>query len=141
MARLEESREKVPGFPGGDPFARQLGVELAQVRPGYAVARLVVTGSMLNVNRVTHGGVLFTLADTAFEAASNSRGRVALALNVNLNFVKATGPGECLTATATEENLTRRTGLYRILVVDSMGDLVAEMSGLVYRKGEEPGET
>jgi acyl-CoA thioesterase len=101
------------------------------------VARLVVTEQMLNINRITHGGVLFTLADTAFEAASNSHGQVALALNVNLNFVKATGPGDCLTATAAEENLTRRTGLYRILVVDGSGDLVAQMSGLVYRKGEK----
>lgn len=123
----------------GDPFARYLGVELVEVRPGYAVARLVVTKAMLNINGVTHGGVLFTLADTAFEAASNSRGAAALALNVNLNFVKACGPGECLTATATEENLTRRTGLYRILVVDGAGGLVAEMAGLVYRKDKAPG--
>jgi len=119
---------------GAEPFARHLGVELIEARPGYAVARLMVGEHMTNVNRVTHGGVVFTLADVAFEAASNAHGRVALALNVNMNFVKATRPGDCLTATAREENLTRRTGLYRVRVEDASGGLVAEMTGVVYRK-------
>ena len=132
--------EELQNALGGEPFARHLGVELLEARPGYAVARLVVADHMVNVNRITHGGVVFTLADVVFAAASNAHGRTALALNINLNFVKATRPGDCLTATAREENLTRRTGLYRIRVEDASRDLVAEMTGVVYRKeGKVPG--
>jgi len=86
---------------------------------------------------ITHGGAVFTVADTAFALASNSHGQVALALNMSINFLKATGAGSILTATATEDKLTNRTGLYRLVVEDQTGDLVAVAQGLVYRKKEQ----
>jgi len=83
---------------------------------------------------VTHGGAIFGLADVVFAAASNSHGPVALALNVSINFLKTTGVGDVLTATAREENLTRKTGLYRMEVSDQNGEAVALAEGMVYRR-------
>lgn len=122
---------------GNDRFARMAGVEISEVRPGYARVTMKVEDKHLNSVDITHGGAVFTVADTAFALASNSHGQIALALNMSINFLKATRAGSVLTATATEDKLTNRTGLYRITVEDETGDLVSVAEGLVYRKKEQ----
>ena len=117
-----------------DALARHLGINLVEIKSGYARATMVVKPELLNGVGVTHGGAIFSLADIVFAAASNAHGPVALALNVNIQFMKTTALGEVLTATAREENLTRKTGLYRMEVRDGKGDLVALAEGLVYRR-------
>lgn len=118
-------------------MARHLGISLTEIRPGYASATLKVTPELLNGARLTHGSTVFALADIVFAAASNSHGPLALALNVSINFLKATGEGAVLTAVAREENLTRKTGLYRLEVKDEKDDLVAIAEGIAYIKGTE----
>ncbi len=118
----------------GDALAKYLGISLIEVEPGRAKAVMEVKPELTNGVGLTHGGAIFSLADIVFAAASNAHGPIALALDVDIKFLKATGVGEVLTATAQEENLTRKTGLYRMEVRDSSGDLVALASGLVYRK-------
>ncbi len=120
-----------------DRFARMVGVEIKEVRPGYARVSMKVEDKHLNSVDITHGGAVFTVADTAFALASNSHGTVSLALNLSINFLKATVAGNVLTATATEDNLTNRTGLYRIVVEDETGDTVSVAEGLVYRKKDK----
>lgn len=127
---LEQTRSRMEK----DALAKHLGIELLEMRPGYARAGMKVTLELLNGIGVTHGGAIFTLADYAFAAASNAHGPVAVALNVNIHFLKATTKGMTLTATAKEENLTRKTGLYRLEVKDESGQLIALAEGLVYRK-------
>ncbi|RJQ32303.1 MAG: hydroxyphenylacetyl-CoA thioesterase PaaI [Peptococcaceae bacterium] len=117
-----------------DSFAGFMGIKLLDLKPGYARTMLTVREEMLNFHGVTHGGAVFALADAAFAAASNSHGQTALALNVSIAFLKATGAGETLTATASEENRTPGTALYRVLVEDESGELVALAQGIVYRK-------
>lgn len=135
-------KEKAPG-PGmetgkarmeKDALAKLLGIELLEMEPGYARAQMRVTEELLNGAGVTHGGAIFSLADLVFAAASNAHGPVALALNVSINFLKATTIGTVLTATAQEDNLTRRTGLYRMEVKDEDGTMVALAEGLVFRR-------
>lgn len=116
-----------------DALAGLLGIELLEMEPGYARAVMKVTPELLNGAGVTHGGAIFTLADVVFAAASNAHGPVALALNVNISFLRATPVGTVLTATAREDNLTRKTGLYRMEVKDASGRTVALAEGLVYR--------
>ena len=120
-----------------DAHARALGIELLEMRPGFARVAMTVKEDMLNFQGMAHGGVVFTLADAAFGAASNSHGRAAVALNVSISFLKAVQCGARLVATGQEENLTRRTGLYRLAVEDEEGNLVALAEGLVYRKDQE----
>lgn len=117
-----------------DPFARFLGIELLKISEGYARSSLTIADHMLNFHGVPHGGVLFSLADAAFAAACNSYGQSAVALNVNISFVAAVAVGTRLIAEASEESLGHRTGLYRLAVTTSDGDLVALGQGMAYRR-------
>ncbi len=120
-----------------DAFARYLGINLLEIKQGYARASMRVTSELLNGAGLTHGSAVFALADIVFAAASNSHGSLALALNVSISFLKATSEGSLLTAVAREENLTRKTGLYRLEVREESGDLVALADGVAYRVGNK----
>lgn len=120
-----------------DPFPRLLGVEIVELKPGYSRVRLKVTEQMTNIHGITHGGVIFTVADVAFGTASNSRGVPAVGINMNISYLRKSTPGDELVATAREENLTRHTGLYRITVENQRGELLAVASGLVYRHSRQ----
>lgn len=117
-----------------DRYIRMAGVRTEEVKPGYARVAMTVEDKHLNSLDNTHGGAVFTLADAAFALAANSHGQVAVGLNMSISFVKATRLGDVLTATATEDKLTRSTGLYRIEVTDQSDELVAVAEGLVFRK-------
>jgi acyl-CoA thioesterase len=117
-----------------DPFARFLGIELLELREGYSKVAMTVGEHMLNFHGIPHGGVIFSLADAAFAAASNSYGQMAVALNVSINFLAAVPVGTRLYAEATEENLGRRTALYRLAVTLEDGTPVALCHGTVYRR-------
>lgn len=120
-----------------DPFARFLGIELLELREGYSRVAMTVEEHMLNFHGIPHGGVIFSLADAAFAAASNSHGQTAVALNVSMNFLAAVPVGTRLYAEGTEESLGRRTALCRLAVTTDDGTLVALGHGLVYRKQEQ----
>lgn len=120
-----------------DPFARLLGAEVEIPAPGRSRVTLTVTDDMLNFHGTTHGGVIFSLGDIAFAAASNSRGQTAVALNVGIHFLKATTAGDRLVAEAAEQSASGPTALYDITVTDARtGELVAKSQDLVYRKKE-----
>ncbi|MCX7717394.1 MAG: hotdog fold thioesterase [Candidatus Sumerlaeaceae bacterium] len=116
-----------------DLFARHCGIELLEVGPGTAVARMALGEQHLNGLRMAHGGAIFTLADYTFAAASNSRGQAAVAVSVTISFVKAAGSG-VLRAEAREVSLSSRLGVYMIEVRDDAGELVAVFQGTAYRK-------
>ena len=119
-----------------DPFARSLGIELLEIREGYSKVAMTLGEHMLNSHGTAHGGILFTLADVAFAAASNSHGQVAVALNVTINYVAPVLPGTRLVAEATEESLGRRIGLYRLRVAAEDGTPVALCQATAYRKSQ-----
>ncbi|MDD3654144.1 MAG: hotdog fold thioesterase [Desulfotomaculaceae bacterium] len=129
MGSIQIDRERLEK----DALAQLMGIKINDIQAGYASATMEVRKELLNALGFTHGGAIFSLLDVVFAAASNSHGPVAVALNVNINFLKATKEGVLLTATAREENLTRKTGLYRLEVRDESGDIVALAEGLVYR--------
>ncbi len=120
-----------------DAFARSIGIELIETEPGRAVVAMTLTLNHLNGVGTAHGGALFSLADFAFAVASNSRGLVAVALNTTISFVKAVSEGR-LTATAREESLSPRIGVYAVEVKDEKGELVALFQGTAYRKKPRP---
>ncbi len=120
-----------------DAYARTLGAIIEAIEPGYSRVSLVITPELLNFHGMTHGGVVFSLADIAFAAAGNSHGQTAVALNVNINFTNATQVGAHLMAEAREVSLGRATGLYEIAVTErESGQLVAQCLATVYRKRE-----
>ena len=75
----------------GDHFAARNGIELVDVSPGYAKAKMALHPHHWNALRTVQGGAIFTLADLAFAAACNSHGTVAVAINVNITFMKEIG--------------------------------------------------
>jgi len=89
----------------------------------------------LNGYQIVQGGAIFTLADFAFAAASNSHGTIAVAINVSITFIKAAQPG-VLVAEAREIARNPKLGTYAVEVRDGQGDLLAQFQGLVYRKNE-----
>jgi acyl-CoA thioesterase len=116
-----------------DPYCDLLGIELVDVEPGYAQMTVTVTDDLLNFHGIPHGGMINSLADAAFAAASNSHGDPAFALETNISFLEAVDVGTTLTATAQETHLTRKTGEYEIVVTDDDDGRIATFRGRVYR--------
>jgi acyl-CoA thioesterase len=117
----------------GDRWAALAGATLVEVREGYARARLRLRPDHLNGVGVAQGGLVFTLADFAFAAASNSRGTVAVGLDTSMTFVRGPAAGT-LTAEAREESLSRRVSVCTVRVTDARGELVALFRGTAFRK-------
>ena len=122
-------------FLQGDQFAKQCGIELVSVAPGQAVARMRVQPWHLNAVGITQGGAIFTLADYAFAAASNSHGTVAVGVNVSITYLKSITTG-VLTAEAREVDLNPKLASYAVNVTNEAGQLIAIFQGLVYRKSQ-----
>jgi acyl-CoA thioesterase len=121
---------------GQDLFAKKMGIELQEVRPGYSRVGMTLTPDMLNFHGIPHGGAIFSLADAAFAAASNSHGQTAVALSVTISFLAAAEPGSHLVAEAQELHKGHRSGFYQIAVRKETGDLIATCQAVVYRKQE-----
>jgi acyl-CoA thioesterase len=119
-----------------DPYAQFMGIELLEVKPGYSRLSMTVGEHQVNFHGMPHGGAIFSLADAAFAAASNSHGQTAVALTMNISFLSAVPVGTKLFAEAQEEKLGRRTALYHMTVTMEDGDLVASCHGMVYRRKE-----
>jgi acyl-CoA thioesterase len=118
-----------------DRFAAHADVELLAVAPGYARAQMTVQPYHCNAVGIVQGGAIFTLADYAFAAASNSHGTVAVAINAHITFVKALSAGT-LVAEAREVSKNFKLGTYTVEVKNEVGDMIALFQGLVYRKQE-----
>jgi acyl-CoA thioesterase len=116
-----------------DRFAARAGVELVAVSPGYARVRMTVQPHHWNAVGIVQGGAIFTLADYAFAAASNSHGTVAVAINASITFMKALSTGT-LVAEAREVSKNFKLGTYTVEVKDEGGELIALFQGMVYRK-------
>lgn len=132
----DEVLEKLLEKFNNDPYAKFLNAKILEVKKGYSKVALTVREEMLNFHGVAHGGLIASLADIAFAAASNSHNRKALALTLNVSYRRPAKVGEILIAEALEESLGKSTALYRITVKNSKGGLIAICQGLVFRTDE-----
>ncbi len=119
----------------GEPLAQLLGIKLKDVGEGYALCEMEYTEKMDNIYGNAHGGALFSLIDEAFEISSNSHENIAVALNMNVTYMKPPRKNTILTAESKEINRTRRTASYYITVKDK-DNLIAVCQALVYVKDE-----
>ena len=125
------------GMYAQDNAAQALGIRIEEMRPHYALARMIVRDDMLNSHGVCHGGIIFTLADTAFAYAANSENKATLAVSCNINFAAAVSVGAELTAVAEKKSRGGRTGIYDVTVTDNDGKTVALFRGNSYQvRGE-----
>ena len=126
---------KIKAFLDRDKFARFVGIDLVDVSPGRAVARMTIQDHHRNGVGTVQGGAIVTLADLTFAAAANSCGTVAVAINITVSFLNP-GLSGVLTATAEEVSASSRLATYLVHVRDDAGKIVALFQGTVYRKKE-----
>jgi len=125
----DETRSRIES----DPYCETLGIDLVELESGFARTELTITDDLLNFHGTPHGAAVYSLADAAFAAASNSHGEPAVGLEVNMSYLEAADTGETLTATAEETHISGRTGEYEIIVTGESGNRVATFRGRVYR--------
>jgi len=112
-----------------DRCSKALGMELLEVRPGYARMRMAVRKEMTNGHNIGHGGMTFSLADSTFAFACNSHNKPAVAVNCMIDFISQVQLGDVLTATAVEQSLAGRYGVYDVRIDNQHGEAVALFRG------------
>jgi phenylacetic acid degradation protein PaaD len=130
-----ELRERLDEVLRDIGFGRLVGVEVLDWEPGRARTRLVPRAEQTNVHGFVHGGALFALADTAFEVACNSYGRVCVGLDVSIHYAAPTQAGETLVAEASELSRSRRVASYRVEVAGEDGRPRCTALAVAFRTG------
>lgn len=133
---MNKAEKIVAAMMAEDSFSKWLGVEVLEVKDGFAKIKMTVRKEMLNGHGVTHGGISFSLADSAFAFASNSHGQKAVSIETSINHIKPIFEGDELVATAQKESTSKSLGQY-IVRVTRNNELVGLFKGLVFRKNEE----
>lgn len=121
---------------GHDKFSQWLGITILDIKEGYSKIQMTVREEMINGFGIVHGGIAFSLADSAFAFACNNRNNLSVALDTSINFTKATNVGDTLTAEAKEIHNGRSTGLYHITITNQNNEPVAHFKGNCFRTGK-----
>lgn len=116
-----------------DQFSQWLGIEVLEIQEGYSKIKMTVRPEMVNGFGIVHGGIAFSLADSAFAFACNNRNVLSVALDTSINFIKPVHVGDELLAEATELHNGKSTGLYHISITNQKNHEVAVFKGLCYR--------
>ena len=120
-----------------DSFSQWLGIERVQDGAGISVLRMVVRKEMLNGFGVAHGGITYSLADSALAFAANAHGIQSMSIETSISHTKKVLEGDVLTAKTKEISLTKRVGIYQIDITNQNKGIVALFKGTVYRTGKE----
>lgn len=137
MNKQELAEKVVKEMMAEDAFSRWLGINVVDVKPGYAKIEMKVRDEMNNGFHITHGGIAYSMADSALAFASNSYGRVAVALETSTSYMKKVNSGDTLTAATEEIRIGGTIGVYNILISNQHGKNVALFRGTVYRTKEQ----
>ncbi|MGH2554009.1 MAG: hydroxyphenylacetyl-CoA thioesterase PaaI [Chitinophagaceae bacterium] len=127
------ARKVVSHMMDNDMFSQWLGIEVLEVSEGYSKVRMTIRKEMVNGFGIVHGGIPFSLADSAFAFACNNRNVLSVALDTSINFIKPVHVDDVLTAEAKELHNGKSTGLYQINISNQKDHLVAQFKGLCYR--------
>ena len=119
-----------------DLFSQWMGIEVLEIKEGYSRIKMKIRPEMINGLGVVHGGIAFSLADSAFAFACNNRDNLSLALDTSINFTKPVRVNDILEAEATELHNGRSTGLYHIRISNQKKEIVALFKGTCFRTGK-----
>ncbi|HRO68931.1 MAG TPA: hydroxyphenylacetyl-CoA thioesterase PaaI [Chitinophagaceae bacterium] len=136
MADDLKAKQVVDHMMKNDLFSQWLGIEVLEIREGYSKIKMTVRPEMINGFGIVHGGVAFSLADSAFAFACNSRNNLSVALDTSINFTKPVHVDDILTAEAREIHNGRSTGLYHINIINQRDHVVAVFKGTCFRTGK-----
>jgi acyl-CoA thioesterase len=116
-----------------DKMSQWLGIEVLNYDPGSVSVRMTVRDEMVNGFNVTHGGITYSLADSALAFSANSHGVRSMSIETSISHLKSVHVGDVLTASTKQITLTRKTGVYIMDVINQKNELVAHFKGTVYR--------
>jgi acyl-CoA thioesterase len=133
MTPSEKAQNIVEQMYSNDAFSQWLGIERLMVEPGRCRLRMTVREEMTNGFKIAHGGITYSLADSALAFAANGHGVQSLSIDTSINHLKPVKTGDVITAEAKEVNVTRRTGIYQIEITNQNEERVALFKGVVYR--------
>jgi len=133
MDKNKDAQEVVAHMMKHDLFSRWLGIEVLEVKDGYSKIKMTVREEMINGFGIVHGGIAFSLSDSAFAFACNNRNNLSVALDTSINFTKPVHVGDVLTAEAKELHNGKSTGLYHITVSNQKDHVVALFKGTCFR--------
>ena len=136
MDKQQLAEKVVDKMMADDAFSQWLGIEVLDIKPGYAKLEMTVRNEMVNGFNVSHGGIAFSVADSALAFASNSYGRVAVAMENNISFMKKVISGDTLFAETEELSIGRRIGVYNISITNQDDEQIALFRGTVFRTQE-----
>lgn len=119
-----------------DAFSQWLGIEILEVEKGRCKVAMTVRKEMLNSMNKAHGGISYSLADTAFGFAANTHGKYAVSIETSINHIEALNEGDYLTAESVIEKVGNKLG-FNIVEVKRGDELVALFKGVVYRTGKD----
>jgi acyl-CoA thioesterase len=137
MTEQEMAEKTVKKMLKHDGFSAWLGIETVEIHPGKAVLRMKIRKEMLNGFNICHGGIPYSLADSALAFASNSDGLISLSLENSITYLSKINEGDVITATCNEVSSSGKIAVYEILVQKSDNTKVAFFKGLVYKTGKE----
>ncbi|OQY93330.1 MAG: phenylacetic acid degradation protein PaaD [Sphingobacteriales bacterium UTBCD1] len=120
-----------------DPFSQWMGVEILEIKEGYSKIKMIIRREMSNGFGIVHGGIPFSLADSAFAFACNNRNNLSVALDANINFTRPVNTGDVLTAEAKEIHNGKNTGVYLITLTNQKNETVALFKGTCFRTGKK----
>jgi acyl-CoA thioesterase len=118
-----------------DLFSRWLGIELLEINTGHCVLKMIVKKEMLNGFSIAHGGITYSLADSALAFASNSHGRKSVSVETSISHTEPVKEGDVLIAYAEEVSISNKIAVYHISVKNQQEKVVALFKGTVYRTG------
>lgn len=136
MQNNKLAQEVVDHMMDHDFFSQWMGIEVLDIREGYSKIKMVIRKEMVNGFGIVHGGIPFSMADSAFAFACNNRNNLSVALDVNISFTKAMHIGDTLTAEAKEIHNGRSTGVYLITITNQKDEQVALFKGTCFRTGK-----
>ncbi|MBC8255912.1 MAG: hotdog fold thioesterase [Candidatus Marinimicrobia bacterium] len=120
-----------------DAFSQWLGIKIVAVSEGYCKLKLTIRKEMLNGFQIAHGGIAYSLADTALAFASNTRGKKCISMETSISHTECVQNEDVLTATTEELSQTKKTGLYLITITNQDNTEVAFFKGTVYRTSKD----
>jgi acyl-CoA thioesterase len=137
VSEQELAERVVKSMMASDAFSQWLGIEILEVAPRRSTCRLTVRDEMVNGLGVTHGGIAFSLADSAFAFACNTHGQVTVSIENSITYPAPIRSGDVLTAVAEEEASSGRLSYYRADVTNQHGEVVALFRGTAFKTNRE----
>jgi acyl-CoA thioesterase len=117
----------------GDAFSKWLGIEIVLVGEGLCELKLIVREGMTNGFGIAHGGITYSLADSALAFASNSHGRKSVSVETSISHTKQCVVGDVISAKAKEKSISNKIAIYEITITNQNDEMVALFKGTVYR--------